>query len=585
MDTDNQMENKNHMNIIENTHSKEVLEAIVKDIASEVSLEEDDLLGGNRFFEMINCYFLWKVQTDRTIKNVAEMEERGYGKETSRFAYLDFDDLAGFYGEQDDRWNKLLKLIGKYTDDKLAECLVYLDYFDDPYEGTPISICKLVDKLLQIKDTDSVLELNAQVCDFTIYSCGKHVGTTYTAISGEYTGLEKAAIVADVLDLTDIILTEGTNNKKYDKAFANNLVDPSKSYDSYNLTDSDIAGDLEEEWPEFPINISNAWNACGLAFATASEDGRAVALMNAGQLTVRQCLEERAFMCQNGCIEGVIMLPNKMYEDTWVNPYLLILSRGNTKVRFYDASSESETNRIGGKRINTLSDERIDQIVEEYSSGINTADVDIDELKSNDYNLNPVRYLNINASSNKTIRLGDALREVKRGMTLSAAQMDDLISEEPSEKKCIIPSSINGGIISSGLYYHGTIKKPGKNEVYWNQVLVSKTGNPFRAALAFDLYLVIGNLYILDINSEVLNPAYVRCFLNSNMGQRELAKYATGSATPVINISDLQKIEVPVFEESKQEELNQRCEEIVADLERCYRQIRNNNDEVNGLFE
>ena len=89
---------------------------------------------------------------------------------------------------------------------------------------------------------------------------------------------------------------------------------------------------------------------------------------------------------------------------------------------------------------------------------------------------------------------------------------------------------------------------------------------------------------LLDINREMLNPAYLRCFLNSDMGQRELAKYATGSATPIINISDLQKIEIPIFDEEKQDEINQRCEEIVRDIERCYKQIEDSEEEVNDLF-
>ena len=129
------------------------------------------------------------------------------------------------------------------------------------------------------------------------------------------------------------------------------------------------------------------------------------------------------------------------------------------------------------------------------------------------------------------------------------------------------------------------IKKPGKNEVHYGQILVSKTGNPFRAALANENFLVAGNLYILDINSSILNPSYLRCFLNSELGQKELKKYATVSTTPVISIANLQKIEVPIFEEKRQIEINRRCEEIIADLDKCYKQIADNEEEIDSIFE
>jgi len=575
------------MNIIENAHSKEALEAIVKDISVEVGLEADDYFHGDKFCEMMNCYFLWKVQTDKTIKTITDFDERIFDQKALQFVQATSDELVDFYKNNKDSWSKLLQLNGKYADDVLAECLVYLDYFDDDFfESTPDSICKLVDKFLQINKTDSVLEIHAQGCEYTTKSREQHEGTSYTALSSEYVGLSKGAMVADVLGISNsIILTTDIDGKNYNKVFVNNQIDPAKSYGRFDMTDNVISDELEEGWPEFPVDNSNEWNACGYALINASEKGRVIALMNAGQLTIKQCLKERTFMCQNGCIEGVIMLPNKMYEDTWVNSYLLILSRGNNKVRFYDASLKSETNRAGGKRINILSDDEINTIFEEYSNGVNTVEVNIDDLEKNDFNLNPLRYLNNKTGAVKTIRLGDALIEVKRGMTLSAAQMDSLVSSEPSKKKCIIPASIKGGVITTRLYYHGDIKKPGKNEVFWDEVLLSKTGNPFRSALASEPYLVIGNLYILNVNREMLNPAYLRCFLNSDMGQRELAKYATGSATPIINISDLQKIEIPIFDEAKQDEINQRCEEIVKDLERCYKQIEDSEEEVNDLFE
>lgn len=570
------------MNKVENVHSQSFLEGIVKGIATTLGLDDDKKFGKQKFYEMITCYFLWKVQTDQTIKTPADMDSRGFRRETIQFACMPFDDVCGYFDDSKECWERMLGLIGKYTDEELAECLIYVDYYDDDFfENTPNSITRLVDKFLQIQKNDLVLEINAETCDYTIESQKSNEGASYTALSDEYVGMIKASIISDVLGFTDMLLTcEPDEEIKYSKVFANNIIDPAKPRRC-----SVINWYVEEHWPEFPIEISNVWNASAWALLSVAEEGKAVALMNAGQLTVKQFEEVRKFMCHGGYIEGVIMLPDKMYEDTWINPYLVVLGRGKNKVKFYDASSESEKYRIKGKRINVFNDKNINKIYEEYTIGENIVEVSIDELELNDYNLNPLRYLTKNDETTKTIKLGDALREVKRGMTLSASDMDVLISEEPSDKKCIVPASISGGMISSRLFYQGDLKKPGKNEVHYGQILVSKTGNPFRAALANENFLVAGNLYILDINSSILNPSYLRCFLNSELGQKELKKYATVSTTPVISIANLQKIEVPIFEEKRQIEINRRCEEIVADLDKCYKQIADNEEEIDSIFE
>ncbi len=569
------------MNKVENLHSQSDLENIVREIAKNVGLFDDEDFGKIKLYEMVNCYFLWKVQTNPTIKSQHDMANSGIQRDTIQFACMPFDDLLAFYFDEEANWKKLLGLIGKYTDDELVECLEYLDYFDeDFFENTPECISKLVDEFLQIGDNDTVLEINAETCDYAIESRKNHAGTSYTAMSDDYVGMIKGSIIADVRGVTDLRLTcEPDEDIKYSKVFANNIIDPTKA-----RRNSDINPYIEEHWSEFPVEISNAWNACAWALLSVTDTGKSVALMNAAQLTVEQFEEVRKFMCQGGYIEGVVMLPNKMYENTWVNPYLLILSKGNEKVKFFDASLYFEKFRIKGKRINVFTDEDIKKIIKDYNSCENVEEVSLDILKKNDYNLSPLRYLTSNDEGCKTISLGDVLLEVKRGVTLSASEMDMFIKEEPSAKKCIIPSSINGGIISTRLFYHGEIKKPGKNEVSYEELLVSKTGNPFRAALASDNYLVAGNLYILRLDRSVVNAAYLRCFINSEQGQKELMKYATISTSPVISIANLKKIEIPIFEEKKQEEINRRCEEIISDLEKCYKQIADCEEEINSLF-
>ena len=61
-------------------------------------------------------------------------------------------------------------------------------------------------------------------------------------------------------------------------------------------------------------------------------------------------------------------------------------------------------------------------------------------------------------------------------------------------------------------------------------------------------------------------------------------KYASGSTTPIISVSNLSSIEIPVHDEATQKELNQHANEVVNALNESYRQIQICEDEIDSLF-
>ena len=61
-------------------------------------------------------------------------------------------------------------------------------------------------------------------------------------------------------------------------------------------------------------------------------------------------------------------------------------------------------------------------------------------------------------------------------------------------------------------------------------------------------------------------------------------KYASGSTTPIISVSNLSSIEIPVHDEATQKELNQHANEVITALNESYRQIQICEDEIDSLF-
>ena len=182
------------------------------------------------------------------------------------------------------------------------------------------------------------------------------------------------------------------------------------------------------------------------------------------------------------------------------------------------------------------------------------------------------------------MRLGEIVDEIKRGITLSAADMDQMIKDMPSNIRCILPSDIATGVVTSERYFHGELRKLWKNEAHQGDILISKTGNHFRIAIADKKYLVVGNTYILAIDRTKISPEYVKCYLSSKVGQKEIMKYASGSTTPMISVSNLGNIEIPVYDEATQKELNQHAKEIVDALSESYHQIQICKEEMDSIF-
>ena len=96
--------------------------------------------------------------------------------------------------------------------------------------------------------------------------------------------------------------------------------------------------------------------------------------------------------------------------------------------------------------------------------------------------------------------------------------------------------------------------------------------------------MVVGNVYILRINKDLVFPEYVKCFLESEQGQEIINSLTSGSDTKYITVENIKNIEIPVYEKEKQRELNIKAEEMVSQLEEYYSMIIEKKQEINALF-
>lgn len=132
------------------------------------------------------------------------------------------------------------------------------------------------------------------------------------------------------------------------------------------------------------------------AFRKLDDDGKMAVVLPHGVL-FRGASEGkiRKTLLENGYIDAVIGLPEKLFFGTGIPTVILVLRKQakSKNVFFIDASREFEK----GKNQNNLTDEHIEKIIETYQ---NVDEIDkysrlvaYDEILENDFNLNIPRYI------------------------------------------------------------------------------------------------------------------------------------------------------------------------------------------------
>lgn len=574
--------------------TKEDAEKLLNEIWAKVIPDESKKELHDDFVEMFDnyplakitiCYFIWKLKNDSNIKTWQDLDTAYHAENFETAAFL-ADDLCGIYSEDIEEWNKLLTLKDEYSEEELVACILKNVHFEkEYYDEAPLSTGRLANAILSIMPGDKVIEINAGKCVYLLDSAEKYKKTEFIGASEDYSLLFSAFMKSEVYRYSNTrFVTSDYDLLDCNKAFISTCIEK-RSIDYVRYSPRDAKWVLSQNWEEYPYESNSEWNLCAAGICMTNFQGRIVAVMNAGELTLKQGEANRRFLCENGYIEGVIALPDKMYNNTWVNTYLVIMSKGNSKIKFLDVRNKYITSRVGGKRVNVFDDKVIREITDDYNNDTMTTIVPLSEIAVTDYNLSPLRYISNSESVTNTVDFGSLIKEIKRGITLKAADMDLLISDQESGIKCLRTSQFASGFIDGFSYYHGENKKLFKNSSSCGDILISKVGTPFKVALSDGEYLIVGNVYIIKIDTSKVSPEYIKCFLSSVKGQEEIAKLAVGTNTPILNISDVEKIRIPIFDNRKQMDLEQRAYEIVDELSGYHHQIKELNEEISSIFE
>jgi len=191
--------------------------------------------------------------------------------------------------------------------------------------------------------------------------------------------------------------TEGGKLKQFDVVIAN-IPWNQDGYGEETLKKADF----KERFFDYPPNNTADWAWVQHMLASAKENGRVGLVVDNGCL-FRGGAERtiRSKVIEKDWIECVILTPEKLFYNTGAPGAIIIFRKNKTqerknKILFINASNEYIPHP-SVRRLNTLSKENINKIVETYRKfadiGGFSRVVDISEVRKNDYNLNVTLYV------------------------------------------------------------------------------------------------------------------------------------------------------------------------------------------------
>lgn len=458
-----------------------------------------------------------------------------------------------------DAWSVAIDLGISYTTEALAATLLWMPISNGKYGSemeTPESVAKLATEILDIQN-DKVADLCCGTGNFLMQVVERNAHTQYYGIEINTHCKEISAIRLQLISDNGLIeqgtVFEMDPDQKFNKIFC----DYPWNMKSYHISKEKLQ-EYEAIIPDMKKSSNADWFFILNALQHLEEDGRAVVVTSNGT-TWNGGLSKniREKFVKEGWIEAVIALPANLYQSISIPITMLVLSKGNKTVRMIDASSMASV----GRRQNALTDETIESIVKMLCEDTDNAkSITIEEIAMQEYGINPSRFLKREQVVKDGVPFENLIVNITRGAQVKANELDEMVSEAPTDYQYLMLASIQDGIISDELPYLKTMdKKMEKYCIKNNSLVISKNGAPVKVAVATvedgRRILANGNLYVIELDESKVNPYFVKAYLESENGAIALSRVTVGAVMPNIPVDGLKKILIPCPEMPVQDKI------------------------------
>jgi len=442
---------------------------------------------------------------------------------------------------------------------------------------TPDSVVSLALQILKIKDGETVVDVGSGAGNFLLKGAAANPRAKFTGLEIN-TGMYLVSLMRNYAhngntsdgnikilqtDAFDIVDSEANN--RFDKVFANYPIGMQLKFSGVGQR---YLKKISESTSHFRSTNSGDWvfNRLIRDLTVNSPKGKAIGIMAGGSSWNKTDKAERRYFLARGVVECVIALPAKLFNDTGIPVMMIVFSFGNKNVRMIDATQFFQL----GRRQNFMNPQQVDQVVKALNKDSDYSRlVAYEEMEKQDYVLDPARYLRKEIEIEHGVPFESVIKNITRGAQKTAKELDQLISQTPTNIQYLMLSNIQDGLIDDEL---SSLKELDPSlEKYClkdNDLILSKNGYPYKVAIAHphpgQKILANGNLYVIELDQEKINPLFLKAFLESETGINVLKSITVGAAIPNIGVESLKNILIPLPPLHEQEKV---AEKYLSQLE------------------
>lgn len=518
------------------------------------------------------------INTDKSIKELCSVIEN--------------QQIRGFIYEMLNGVEKSrIEGLFNYSEEALTEYIVTTEdkSFDRGQEYlTPKCINQLAIEILGIEKGDTVVDNCMGIGSFIAEAskvqpdasyCGVEINHSVAAIAEMRLSLVKS----DCLVVTGNALEDNFCGKQFNKGFSNY---PFGMRIRTVSEDVGIIDRINKTCPELSKGTSADWIFNYRLCEMLVPNGIGVAVMSLGGLWNTLDKPIREAFVKNGKVKAVIKLPAKLFPNTAIPVAMIVFGYNEGGIRFIDASNEY----VEGRRQNSINAQNIATIIDALNTDSSISKlVSIEEVAENQFSFDPTRYNEVVEEIVDGVPFETVIKSITRGAPLAARDLDDIASVLPTDYQYMMLANIKNGIIDKELPYLKEI--PPRFEKYCihkGNLLLSKNGYPFKVAVAEPpedkTVLANGNLYVIELDTEKVDPYYVKAFLESDQGIVQLKRITVGATIPNIGVNQLNTIQIPLIPIEEQHKMALRYQAVLDEIELLRRKIERAENSLKTIF-
>ena len=453
-------------------------------------------------------------------------------------------------------------------------------------DATTKEIIDLVIHCLEIKEQDDVLDLCSGRGDFLVSLANQNLKLDGVEINRDNVLISKIrlAILKDInYEIINGDALTHRFNKKYDEIFCEFPLGLRVNEFILNRMEKD----LFYTWRK--PGLTADWLFINKMITLLKNTGKAAVIVPDGPLFKSMDADYRRELLVSGVVKEIIKLPSGVIQNSNISANLIILSRHNEKneIKFIDASQEYIENKIGKRQLDVKAIiDLVDDInkdenkvrIEKYNEICETEDV---LLTVNSYvKKQQPNYINPHL-------LKEYIIDKYRGYQLTSKEQNEITDKNGNYELLTISNIEDGRISSNLLRINDNKRKYDRYLLKDGDVVISARGTKIKVAVAEIKNRKIipnGNLLVLRLNTEKINPYYLQAYLNSENGQLSLKQIQTGAIIMSINPSRIEQMKVSIVDKETQDIFVERYKRKLMELNIAQEHVKKLKYQIGNLF-